>query len=246
MKKLLLHICCAPDQTVAHERTCEEYEITGFFSNSCIEPRGEYHKRLAEAKRLAELQGIELIEDEYLLNSFLEIARGLEKEPEKGRRCRKCIEFRLRRIAERAAADGFDIFATTLTVSPHKDAEFINRIGGELSSEFDVEYLTTNFKKKDGFKRSIELSNKLGLYRQNYCGCRFSLTTKTEREERRKAELEEVAESMMNSSQTEKAESNEIIDIKQMDMPPGAFFKPAENLSRRFKSGKSRRARKRE
>ena len=133
MKRLLLHICCAPDQTVAFERTVDEYEITGFFSNSCIEPQGEYFKRLDEARKLADIQGMNLIEDEYLPNAFLLEAAGLENEPEKGRRCDKCVAFRMRRTVEEAKKRGFDIFATTLTVSPHKKADFINKLGNELA-----------------------------------------------------------------------------------------------------------------
>ena len=234
MKKLLLHICCAPDQTVAVERTLDEYDVTGFFSNSCIEPRGEYYKRLDDVKYLANLQGIELIEDEYYPNAFLEISRGLEKEPEKGKRCLKCIEYRLRRTAEWAKRDGFYIFATTLTVSPHKDAEYINKVGAELAWEFDIEYLPTDFKKKDGFKRSVELSKKLGLYRQNYCGCRFSLKQKKERDKQRAEE--EAAKAAEKTSQTGQSLKPKAIDPALA--PPGAFYKPPDLVSRRFKRGK--------
>ncbi len=236
MKKLLLHICCAPDQTVAFERTGEEFEVTGFFSNSCIEPQGEYFKRLASSRRLAEIQGIELIEDEYLPNAFLALAKGLEKEPERGRRCLKCIEYRMRRAAETAGERGFDIFATTLTVSPHKDADFINRVGAELADEFEVEYLPSNFKKQDGFKRSVELTKKLGIYRQTYCGCRFSLRDKKEREaERENAKERETDEAYKNRKFSVVDESN------AFGAPPGAFFKPKDAVSRRFKQVKRRK-----
>ena len=230
-KKLLLHICCAPDQTVAVERTLDEYDVTGFFSNSCIEPDGEYRRRLDNSKYLAEIQDIEILEDEYFPNSFLDIARGMEKQPERGKRCRKCIEYRMRRTAEKAKQAGFDIFATTLTVSPHKDADHINMYGEDLAWEFDIEYLPANFKKLDGFKRSVELSKKLGVYRQNYCGCRFSLRDKKKRDKERAEREAELGENEVEGQ-----------DIKFSDrkyepdyVPPGAFYKPADSISRRFK-----------
>jgi len=238
MKKLLLHICCAPDQTVAHERTSDEYKVTGYFSNSCIEPKGEYFKRLAEAKRLAEIQGMDLLEDEYFPNSFLAISRGLEKEPEKGKRCNKCIEYRMRRTAERAAEEGFDIFATTLTVSPHKDADYINRLGIELAEEFDIEYLQTNFKKQDGFKRSVELSKKLGIFRQNYCGCRYSLRDKKKRDAEKEDDLNKVVKKDLDSMNEGYTVSE--INKHNLNVPPGAFYKPVENLSRRFNKSKKK------
>lgn len=239
--KLLLHICCAPDQTVAVERTIGEYDVTGFFSNSCIEPRGEYYKRLASSKDLSEIQSIELLEDEYFPNSFLEISKGLENEPEKGKRCKRCIEFRMRRTAEKAAAEGFDIFAATLTVSPHKDADFINRIGTELALEFDIEYLPTDFKKKDGFKRSVELSKEFGIYRQDYCGCRYSLKNKLEREKQRLAEQSEKAQNEQQPDGSKDQKIIEITGVQNRNVPPGAFFKPVQNLSRRFRTGKTKK-----
>lgn len=235
-KKLLLHICCAPDQTVAVERTIEEFDVTGFFSNSCIEPDGEYRRRLDNAYYLAEIQGIPLVEDDYFPTSFLELSKGHEKDPEKGKRCDKCVAYRMRRTAAKAAELGFDIFAATLTVSPHKKAGFINRLGEELAWEFDIEYLPTDFKKQDGFKRSVELSKKLGIYRQNYCGCRFSLRDKKIRDKER---LEREGE--QSAPDTDKTlsidESPKHIDPKHA--PPGAFYKPQDQLSRRFKTGKS-------
>jgi predicted adenine nucleotide alpha hydrolase (AANH) superfamily ATPase len=231
MRKLLLHICCAPDQTVAVERTVADYEVTGFFSNSCIEPKGEYYHRLAEAKKLAKMQGIEIIEDDYLPNAFLELAKGLEKEPERGKRCLKCIEYRLRRTFEQAKERGFALFATTLTVSPHKDADFINKFCQDLAWGSEVEYLPTNFKKQDGFKRSVELSKHQGLYRQDYCGCRFSLKEKQERD---KIRAEQENKKVKIESDIE-LESKRFID--PAFVPPGAFFKPSETVSRRFRKG---------
>ena len=235
-KKLLIHICCAPDQTVAVERTKEEFDVTGFFSNSCIEPDGEYRRRLDHAYYLAEIQGIPLIEDDYFPDSFLELSKGHEKDPEKGKRCDKCVEYRLRRTAAKAAELGFDIFASTLTVSPHKKADFINKTGEELAWEFDIEYLPTNFKKQDGFKRSVELSKKLGIHRQNYCGCRFSLRDKKIRD-KEKFELE--AENAAIEDDKLPSDDGSIQRIDPKFAPPGAFYKPQDQLSRRFKTGKS-------
>ena len=232
-KKLLLHICCAPDQTVAVERTVDEFEVTGFFSNSCIEPRGEYYHRMDDAKYLANLQNIELLKDDYIPHAFLNISRGLQNEPEKGKRCLKCIEYRMRRTAETAKMQNFDIFATTLTVSPHKNADYINEIGEKLAWEFEIEYFHTNFKKKDGFKRSLELSEKLGLYRQNYCGCRYSLQQKKARESAGSEEtVTEPTESDSHEQSPPVKKKTEII------LPPGAFYKPKDLVSRRFKKGK--------
>jgi predicted adenine nucleotide alpha hydrolase (AANH) superfamily ATPase len=222
--KLLLHICCAPDQTVAVERTAEEYQVIGFFSNSCIEPRGEYYKRLEDARKLADIQSIELIDDEYLPEAFLALAKGLEKEPEQGKRCWKCFEYRMRLTAEKAKNSGFDKFATTLTVSPHKDADFINQTGEALAWELDIEYLATNFKKQAGFQRSVELAKLYGLYRQNYCGCRFSLAEKKKRLE---------AQAIAKIDTTKSAPKEKLIDPNTI--PPGAFFKPKDAVSRRFK-----------
>jgi predicted adenine nucleotide alpha hydrolase (AANH) superfamily ATPase len=201
-----------------------ENQVSGFFSNSCIEPRGEYYKRLEDARKLAKIQGIELIEDEYLPESFLSIAKGLEKEPERGKRCLKCFEYRMRLTAEKAKALGFDKFATTLTVSPHKDADFINRTGEKLAWEFDIEYLATNFKKQAGFQRSVELSKQYGLYRQDYCGCRFSLA-----EKKKRLEAEALAEIEAGTT----TPRTKIVNPETI--PPGAFFKPQDAVSRRFK-----------
>jgi len=230
MKRLLLHICCAPDQTVAVERTIGEYQVTGFFSNSCIEPDGEYRRRLDNSQHLGSEQGIEIIEDEYLPEEFHELSRGLEKEPERGKRCLKCMAYRLRRTALKAKELGFDCFATTLTVSPHKDAEFINKTGEESAWELDMEYLPTNFKKQDGFKRSVELTKKLGIYRQDYCGCKFSLRDKKQREKLRE-QAEADAEADLES------ETKPQKKIEPAYVPPGAFFKPKDQVSRRFKTG---------
>jgi predicted adenine nucleotide alpha hydrolase (AANH) superfamily ATPase len=167
--RLLLHICCAPCATHAVRRLGEDYAVTGFFSNSNIAPREEYERRLDNARRLAALCGIPLLEDGYDHDAWRETVRGLEDEPERGRRCAACFRFNLARTAAYAAAHGFDRFTTTLTISPHKDSRAIFAIGRSLGP-----FLEVDLKKQDGFLKSRELSREYGLYRQDYCGCEFS------------------------------------------------------------------------
>lgn len=174
MTRLLLHICCAPDATVGFERLTSDFDTVGFFYNPNIHPRVEYDKRLDALKTVSEVAGFPFIEGHYDTSNWYERIEGLEEEPEKGLRCEVCIRMRLRATARMAKERGFDFFAAVLTVSPHKDAAMINRLGEQAADEFGVEYLPTDFKKKDGFKRSVELSKKYGLYRQNYCGCEYS------------------------------------------------------------------------
>ena len=174
MKKLLLHSCCGPCSTQVIDILKNDYDLTIFYSNSNIFPQEEYEKRLAEQKRYAKIVGIDVIDDKYDEAEYLEFVKGLEKEKEGGLRCRACFEFRLSRTAKFAKENGFDLFSTTLTVSPHKNSEVINEIGNRISKEVGVDFLAGNFKKQDGYKKSIELSKRYNLYRQNYCGCRFS------------------------------------------------------------------------
>ena len=149
--------------------------MTIFYTNSNIYPHSEYQKRLEEQKRYAKIVGIDVIEDVYDEKEFLQFVKGLEFEKEGGERCKKCFEFRLKRTAKFAKENNFEIFSTTLTVSPHKDFEIINQIGKEIADMNHLEFLEGNFKKQNGFKNSIEISKKYDIYRQNYCGCRFSL-----------------------------------------------------------------------
>ena len=167
--KLLLHVCCAPCSTYAVEIMKEQYDVVLFFSNSNIYPKEEYEKRLSNAKKTAGIYGLQLVEDSYDHDAWLEFIKGLENEPEKGKRCEKCFEFNLSRAAEYVKKNGFSCFTTTLTISPHKDSKVIFEIGRKLGN-----FLEMDFKKKDGFKHSIELSKKYELYRQDYCGCEFS------------------------------------------------------------------------
>jgi predicted adenine nucleotide alpha hydrolase (AANH) superfamily ATPase len=175
MKKLLLHICCAPDATIGLERFPEEYEVEGFFYNPNIHPAEEYTKRLEAMARLAEQTGFPWREGDYDTERWFEEAAGLEKEPEKGKRCEVCIRLRLEQAAVVTREEEFDAFAAVLTVSPHKDAELVNRLGREAGKKYGVKYIPTDLKKEDGFRRSIELSREYGLYRQRYCGCIFSV-----------------------------------------------------------------------
>ena len=173
-KKLLLHICCAPDATVGIERLNSGWDTSGLFSNSNIHPAEEYGERLKALQTLADKMGFTFEEGSYEPEVWLESVRGMEEEPEKGTRCEVCIRERLRTTARLARDKGFDVFAAVLTVSPHKDAAMINRLGTEAGEEFGVEYLPTDLKKKDGFKRSVELTKQYGIYRQDYCGCEYS------------------------------------------------------------------------
>ena len=168
--RILLHVCCAPCCTHAIERLRAGYDVTLFFSNSNLFPPEEYAKRLQEADRLARICQCCLVEDSYDHDAWLAFVKGLEDEREGGKRCRKCFEFNLTRAAAYARGNGFAAFTTTLTISPHKRAADIFAIGQRLGDFLDVD-----FKKQDGFRRSVELSHEFGLYRQGYCGCEFSL-----------------------------------------------------------------------
>jgi predicted adenine nucleotide alpha hydrolase (AANH) superfamily ATPase len=169
--RILLHVCCAPCSTAAVERLLEDgYGVVLFFSNSNIHPEEEYHKRLAEAQKLANTMHLELLEDAYDHTAWLEHVRGLENEPERGRRCIRCFEYNLRRSCIAMERMGLSGFTTTLTVSRHKSSRDIFDVGSALPR-----FVAVDFKKKDGYARSIALSRTLELYRQGYCGCEFSL-----------------------------------------------------------------------
>mgnify|MGYP002514914992 FL=1 len=176
--KLFLHSCCAPCSSYVLEYLSEYFEITVFYYNPNIYPPEEYHERAAEQKRFIEQfpakHPISYIEGEYDTKRFYEMARGLEKVPEGGERCFKCYELRMRESAILAKMGGFDYFTTTLSISPLKNAEKLNEIGEMLESEYGVKHLTSDFKKKNGYKRSIALSAEYNLYRQDFCGCAFS------------------------------------------------------------------------
>ena len=174
MSKILLHICCGPCASACIERLREEgFDVTLFFSNANIAPQEEYEHRRETAKRLAEFTDTPFIEDAGASHAeWLEkVAKGFENEPEGGARCRRCFAFNLARAAAYAKAHGFEKFTTSLTVSPHKRSETVFEAGREVGGGAFAE---ENFKKRDGFRRSLELSAQYGLYRQNYCGCEFS------------------------------------------------------------------------
>ena len=172
--KLLLHTCCAPCVTVPIERLESGWEITSFFYNPNIHPEQEYQQRRDELKGYARQSGVEVVESQYDVDRWFELVKGLENEPERGKRCEVCFRMRLEQTARFAQENGFDCFTTTLTISPHKNAKQINKIGAELADLYGVKFLAADFKKKDGYKRSVELSKQYNFYRQNYCGCVFS------------------------------------------------------------------------
>ena len=180
MQKLLLHSCCGPCSSACIERLLAEtdYEITIFYYNPNIYPQEEYIKRKSEQIRLIkELNNhrVDFLDCDYNPCEFEKISLGLEGEKEGGARCARCFALRLNKTAQTAKDKGFNAFATTLTVSPHKNAKLITEIGLSWAEKFDIKYLPYDFKKKECFKRSIALSKEYGLYRQNYCGCKFSL-----------------------------------------------------------------------
>ena len=182
---LFLHSCCAPCSSYVLEYLSRYFEITVFYYNPNIYPPSEYEERTSEQERLIrEFNGeweqesdrhpIHFVAGTYVPDDFYAAAKGLEQEPEGGERCTECFKLRLSEAAREAKAGHFDFFTTTLTISPLKDAERLNRIGEEMGREYGVEFLPSDFKKRNGYKRSTELSREHALYRQNYCGCVFS------------------------------------------------------------------------
>ncbi|MBQ3116684.1 MAG: epoxyqueuosine reductase QueH [Clostridia bacterium] len=176
-KKLLLHSCCAPCFCGCFERL-SAFDLTVYFFNPNIDTKEEYDLRAEEQKRLCEQLGLPIIIEPFEKQNFLDIAKGLEKEREGGFRCEKCFNLRLKKTAEKCEQLNFDYFATTLTLSPLKNAPLINKIGTQIAEKTSVNYLPSDFKKNEGYKRSIELSKEFNLYRQNYCGCEFSKENK--------------------------------------------------------------------
>ncbi|MFA5602219.1 MAG: epoxyqueuosine reductase QueH [Bacilli bacterium] len=175
-KKLLLHVCCAPCSSYVLSILNNIYDISIYFYNPNIEPYEEFNKRYIELKNFIKnnYPNIKIYIDDYYNNDFKNISYGLEKEPEKGKRCLNCYKMRLERTALKAIAVNADIFTSTLSVSPYKNSNWLNEIGKELENKYNIKYLESDFKKNDGYKKSIELSKKYDLYRQNYCGCIYS------------------------------------------------------------------------
>jgi predicted adenine nucleotide alpha hydrolase (AANH) superfamily ATPase len=172
--RLLAHVCCAPDAAYVVGLLKDTHEVTAFFSNSNIHPDAEYERRLEEMRKVAAFLDTKLIEDDYNPSLWLKLTHKLRNEPEKGRRCDVCYALRLERTARTASALGFGSFTTIMTLSPWKKAAALNRIGRMLGRRFGVGFLEADFKKKDGFRKSVALSRELHLYRQDYCGCIYS------------------------------------------------------------------------
>ena len=175
---LLLHSCCGPCSSYCIEYLSQFFKITVFYYNPNIYPEEEYYTRVKEQERFINRfpakHPVSFIEGDYDTESFYGIAKGLEREPEKGARCHKCYELRLRRTAQVAKEKGFDFFTTTLTISPMKDSAVLNEIGRKVALEEGVSWLPSDFKKREGYKRSTELSKEYDMYRQDYCGCVYS------------------------------------------------------------------------
>jgi len=174
-EKVLLHICCAPDASYGVRALRELFDVTGFFYNPNIHPAGEHRKRVQATLDLREKAPFPLILGEGGEAGWEEEVRGLEREPERGRRCEACVRFRLRETARKAAELGMPAFGTVLTVSPKKDAAMVNRVGAEVEKETGVRFVAADLKKKDGYLQSVRITRELGIYRQRYCGCRHSL-----------------------------------------------------------------------
>lgn len=179
---ILLHSCCAPCSSHCIEYLSQYFRVTVFYYNPNISYEEEYRKRVEEEKRFIKefptKYPVEFIEGDYDTSKFYDMAKGLEKCPEGGERCFKCYELRLRETAKLAKENGFDYFTTTLSISPLKSSLKLNEIGLKLEEEYGMKYLLSDFKKKNGYKRSIELSKEYNLYRQNFCGCVYSRVEK--------------------------------------------------------------------
>ena len=176
--KLLLHACCAPCSSYVLEYLSNYFKISILYYNPNITEKEEYDKRLDELKRFIKeikyANPVDIVDCEYNPNDYFETIKGLESDKEGGQRCYRCYEMRMRKTAEVASNNDYDYFTTTLSISPYKNSQWINEIGESLEQEYNTKYLYADFKKRNGYKRSIELSNIYKLYRQNYCGCIYS------------------------------------------------------------------------
>lgn len=179
---LLLHSCCAPCSSYVLEYLSDYFEITVFYYNPNIFPEEEYHYRVQEQekfiRKIPHKHPIHFIEGEYIPEDFYAMAKGMEQLPEGGERCYHCYEMRLGEAALEAKKRGYDFFTTTLSISPMKNARWLNEIGERVGKETGVSYLVSDFKKRNGYKRSVELSKEYHMYRQNYCGCIYSMSQK--------------------------------------------------------------------
>lgn len=176
--RLFLHSCCAPCSSYTLEYLAEYFDITVYYYNPNISPKSEFDKRYSEQKRFIDSMQfknkVDLVMGDYLYDEFLEIAKGYENVPEGGERCFRCYRLRLEHTARLAKEQGYDYFCTTLSISPLKNSQKINEIGQEIAEKYGIKWLPSDFKKREGYKRSIELSNQYNLYRQNFCGCVYS------------------------------------------------------------------------
>lgn len=181
---VLLHSCCGPCSSSVLEFLTEHFEVSILWYNPNIYPEAEFEKRLETQREVLEKMGfadkVKLVPTPWSSADYYAVTPGLENEPEGGKRCPECFRLRLRKCAQTAKELGYDYFCTTLTVSRHKDAVLINALGEEIAAELGIKWLVSDFKKKDGENRSVELSEKLGIYRQLYCGCEFSYKRRIE------------------------------------------------------------------
>lgn len=173
-KKLLLHSCCAPCSSGVLEDLMQNFDVTVFFYNPNINTEEEYSLRATHQQKLCDILNIPCIIEKYSPDIFLNSVKGHEKDKEGGARCLKCFQLRLDETAKYAKTNGYDIFTTTLSVSPYKNAQLLNEIGNSISQKHNIEYLEANFKKKNGYLKSVNNSKKYELYRQKFCGCEFS------------------------------------------------------------------------
>lgn len=185
VKKILVHVCCAPDGAYVLKQLQANFEPAGFFYNPNIFPEEEYEHRFQEMERVASWLGVPLIEEAPDFANWHQRTEIYKDEPEKGKRCDLCYAIRLEKTAQKAAELGFPLFTTVMTISPWKKSAVINSLGKELARKYGVSFLEADFKKKDGFLHSVALSKELGLYRQDYCGCRYSFEESQKRKARK-------------------------------------------------------------
>jgi len=182
--KLVLHICCAPDEAIVIKRLNETHELFCYFCNPNIQPEDEYIKRLDEARKVAAMFDVPFESDSYDPESWEQAVTNYTETSEGGTRCQKCFDLRLMRTAQFCKSIGWETFTTVMSVSPHKNIKMLDEAGKNAASSFGVAYESFNFKKNNGFLESIKLSDELGLYRQDYCGCRLSRTERDRRKEK--------------------------------------------------------------
>ena len=179
MENILVHVCCAPCATYCFEKLVNDgYKVTGYFYNPNIHPESEYNKRLDALVKFMNIKNYKLIIENESSDVWFDAVKGLEERTENGKRCEVCFRMRLEKTAFYAKEKKFDGFTTVLTVSPHKNSILINKTGKNIADKHGIDFIEENFKKKNGFKRSMELSDIYNLYRQNYCGCIYSLSAK--------------------------------------------------------------------